>query len=173
MLPPYTARLHEVLLLLSVERSNGQSDFEYDVDQDKEQQNREFMIPHPRLGRYMDYAVLKLLANYLKDSYSLKDIFPADSKIEMPSDVILQRELRDMKGKGYGIPIPRVGKRSISNLSPSQSDSSTAVKNFLDSLKPSVENNGRSHPVARSMFTPRVGRAEGRVYTWAAIPRVG
>ncbi|XP_055335182.1 uncharacterized protein LOC129586159 [Paramacrobiotus metropolitanus] len=162
----------------------GQLEMDYDGDLARDEEAREFMIPHPRLGRYMDYAVLKFLANYLKDSYALNDMVPAEVKMEPPPDVLLQRELRDMKGKGYGIPIPRVGKRSATetvDLPPARSESNADVRNILAALHQlDHKRTQRQQPSVRSigsLFKPRVGRGSLAPHkykaNWAPVPRVG
>ena len=97
-------------------------------------ESREFMIPYPRLGRYMDYAVLKVLAEYLKENYNYQGMGQPTGQpqlpfnpVQSPSDLILNRELRDMKGKGYGIPIPRVGRRPVPELPDDARSTSSSV----------------------------------------------
>ncbi|GAU97859.1 hypothetical protein RvY_09086 [Ramazzottius varieornatus] len=148
------------------------------------------MIPYPRLGRYMDYATLNALAEYLKQNYNSHgrvDTVTSLFKMAEPS-AILQRELRDMKGKGYGIPIPRVGKRSIQDetgeqMPPTFSSNgkngltNQSLRAIISEYFRSMENNVKRQQQPRTMqFTPRVGRADPAFSSsnrGRPIPRVG
>ncbi|OQV12012.1 hypothetical protein BV898_13736 [Hypsibius exemplaris] len=182
-----------VLLCVLLAASSGVNGYGSSADSEDDEPGQEFVLPYPRLGRYMDYAVLKVLAEYLKDNYNYEELLnkPATLQPSFPSagDVILQRELRDMKGKGYGIPIPRVGKRSASDQpfgevmpAPGTGMANPAVRTLLaDLLRASFESKRGLKPIRLMQFTPRVGRADGggggaktgRYSNWAPIPRVG
>ena len=145
------------------------------IEIDPYKTTREFMIPYPRLGRYMDYATLNALAEYLKQnprySHGRADLQTSLFKIAEPS-AVLQRDLRDMTGKRYGIPIPRVGKRSIGEQIPLSTASNgrnalsnESLRSIISEYFRNMENNVKRQP-ARSDSSSSS--------TWARpIPRVG